>query len=469
MKITIPYAASHPTLAAQLESLGHPLDLRCAGAGTCGRCKVTLLSGEWRVAGEPVKTPCAALACKTELVGESGEVDVPETSLAPAAGGRILADWRGMHLPVTDETVVAIDIGTTTVAAVKIHAGRAVAKASCYNSQSKLGDNVISRIHIATTGKLGELRALVIADIERLLKEIDGMNAARIAVAGNTVMECIFHGIDPGPIGVIPFTPPARTFPVRTDLFGGVPVFTVPSISGYVGGDLTAGMSVADLKPGEMLVDIGTNCEIIFNSAKAVYCTAAAAGPAFEGAGISCGSRATDGAIDHFFPDGSHSTIGGVASPVGICGSGFIDFLAVKHRDGALTDFGRYDPSAESCRISDGIAVHESDIEQILKAKAAVFSGIQTLENHCGEKARKIYLAGGFAQYIDLQNAIEIGMLPQREYEIIGNTSLAGAALLACDPSYMTRLESLIDIPTELPLNTLPDFQDNYIDALLLP
>ena len=461
--------AENLTLAAMLENAGHPLDLRCAGAGTCGRCKVTLLSGEWRTAGKPVRPPCEVMACRTELAGESGEVEVPDTSLAPATGGRILADWRNARLPVSDETVVAVDIGTTTVAAVKIHAGRIVAKASCYNSQSKLGDNVISRIHAATGGKLGELRALVIADIGRLLAEIGGGKCARIAVAGNTVMECLFHGIDPGPIGVIPFTPPARVFPERTDMFGGVPVLTIPAISGYVGGDLTAGMVIADLKQGEMLVDIGTNCEIIFKTANGVFCTAAAAGPAFEGAGISCGSRATDGAIDRFFPDGTHGVIGGIATPIGICGSGFIDFAAVKRRAGALTEMGRYEPSAESCRICEGIAVHESDIEQILKAKAAVFSGIQTLENKCGEKARKIHLAGGFAQYIDLANAIEIGMLPQNEYEIVGNTSLAGAALLACDPTQMPRFVSIIDIPEEVSLNTLPDFQDNYIDALMLP
>jgi len=231
-------------------------------------------------------------------------------------------------------------------------------------------------------------------------------------------------------------------------------------------------MAVADLKQGEMLVDIGTNCEIIFNSSKGVFCTAAAAGPAFEGAGISCGSRAVAGAIDHFFPDGTHTTIGaadGAITPTGVCGSGFVDFLAVKRRAGEMSEFGRYEPAAAECEIAEGLSVHESDIEQILKAKAAVFAGIQTLEKHCGENARKIYLAGGFAQYIDLQNAIEIGMLPQREYEIAGNTSLAGAALLACDPEYMARFGALIDLPAELPLNTLPDFEDNYIDALMLP
>ena len=456
------------SLSAQLAALGCALDLRCAGNGTCGRCKVTLLSGAWRVAGADVETPSIALACQTVLQGGAGVVDVPDASLAPAAGGRILADWRGIALPEAEGDVVAVDIGTTTIAAVRIKNGRAVARASCYNSQSRLGDNVITRIQLASNGRLGELRKLVLDDVAKLLAEVGSDGVERIAIAGNTTMACIFHGIDPGPIGVMPFTPPARKFAERRDLFGGIPVLTVPAISGYVGGDLAAGMAVARLKEGEMLVDIGTNCEIIFSAAKGVFCTAAAAGPAFEGAGLSCGSRATDGAIDHWFDGDARSTIGGV-SPTGICGSGFIDFLAVKRRAEEISMVGRYEPAAEQFRIADGLAVWESDIEQILKAKAAVWAGMQTLENFCGESARKIYLAGGFAQHLNLDNAIEIGMLPRREYEAIGNTSLAGAALLACAPAFMSELDSLIDIPAEVQLNTLPDFEDNYIDGLLLP
>ncbi len=444
-----------------------PLDLRCGGNGTCGRCRVTLLSGTWKVDGLEVKAPCDALACRTFLVSEQGEVEIPEASRAQGSG-KILAEWEAEQLPQTRQTVIAIDIGTTTLVAVKIKDGHVVGKASCYNPQSQLGDNVITRIQHASQGELNTLNQMVLEGIQGLLDEVGLDDVERIAVAGNTVMCCLLHKINPESIGRIPFTPPMRVFSSRNDLFDDLPVLTVPCIGGYVGGDLTSGMAIVDLQPGEMLIDIGTNCEIIYATETGVFCTAAAAGPAFEGAGLSCGSRASDGAIDHYLVDGSFSTIGHF-SPTGICGSGFVDFLAVQHAQGRINEVGRYEPKSNFFRIAEGIILYEYDIEQLLKAKAAVWAGIKTLENYCGKPAHKIYLAGGFAQYLDLKNATSINMLPDRDYEIVGNTSLAGAAKLACAPECMDDLISLIDIPREVSLNTLPDFEDNYIDGLLLP
>ncbi len=441
--------------------------MRCGGNGTCGKCRVKLLSGTWEVDGFKVKTPCHALACRTFLLSETGEVEVPDASQAQGAG-KILTEWAANQLPQVRQTVIAVDIGTTTLVAVKIKDGQVVGKASCYNPQSQLGDNVITRIQHASQGKLEILNQMVLGGIKGLLDEVGLDDVERIAVAGNTVMCCLFHKINPESIGRIPFTPPMRVFPIRNDFFGSVTVLTVPCISGYVGGDLTAGMAIVDLEPGEMLIDIGTNCEIVYATETGVFCTAAAAGPAFEGAGLSCGSRASDGAIDHFFHDGNFSTIGDL-SPTGICGSGFVDFLAVQHAYGRINEVGRYEPKSESFTITDNISLYEYDIEQLLKAKAAVWAGIKTLENHCGKPAHKIYLAGGFAQYLDLKNAISIDMLPNRNYAIVGNTSLAGAAKLACAPECMDDLIRLIDIPQEVSLNTLPSFEDNYIDGLLLP
>ncbi len=131
--------------------------------------------------------------------------------------------------------------------------------------------------------------------------------------------------MDRTPIGALPFTPPLRVFPERRDLVEGIPLLTVPCISGYVGGDLTAGLAETGLRPGEMLIDIGTNCEIILATHRETVC-AAAAGPAFEGAGLSCVCRAGDGAIDHFLDDGAFTLIGG-GEPAGLCGSAFIHFI----------------------------------------------------------------------------------------------------------------------------------------------
>lgn len=476
MRLILQPAGNQRNLAKLLAAAGCPLDLRCGGNGTCGRCRVKLCSGEWEVDGRPLSVPAEANACRTRLVSPRGEVDVPERSMA-ATRGQVATAWRGQPLPDSDETVIAIDLGTTTVAAAKLHGREIVREASCFNSQSRFGDNVITRINHAGSSPeaLGELRRAAADSINELLIQLDPSDAVRIAVAGNTVMSCLFHGIDPSSIGVMPFTPPCRVFPVRSAAelglrAGEIPVLTVPAIAGYVGGDLTAGLFETRLKPGELLVDIGTNCEIILRSEEGFFCTAAAAGPAFEGAGIHCGCRAVPGAVDHYFGNGSFSVIGQGVAPVGLCGSAMIDFLAVERRLGHLNEFGRIQPPADSFEAAPGVSINEWEIEQLLKAKAAVCAGIQTLSRHCGIAVRKIYLAGGFARYLDLGNAVGCGLLPGGcELEAVGNTSLGGAARLALDPGVAAELEILIDLPREIPLNLLPEFEDNYIDGLLLP
>jgi len=454
------------TLAQQLEATGVALDLRCGGQGTCGRCRVRLIEGALLLDGRPVAAQADVPACRARLGSGTAIVDVPAAALAPA-NGRIAAGWQCVPLPRTPETVIAVDIGTTTLAAVKVRQGEVLAIAGCYNPQSRFGDNVITRIMNAADGGLARMQAAVLDATRGLLETLGLEGVQRIAIAGNTVMTCLFHGVDPTPIGALPFTPPLRVFPERRDLVEGIPLLTVPCISGYVGGDLTAGLAETGLRPGEMLIDIGTNCEIILATDRETVC-AAAAGPAFEGAGLSCVCRAGDGAIDHFLDDGAFTLIGD-GEPAGLCGSAFIDFIATRRRAGRISTVGRYQPAAAFCSVTDKIKVHERDIEQILKAKAAVWAGIRTIEEHCGGPARKIFLAGGFAQYLDLANGRAIGMLPGRPCEIVGNTSLAGAARLACDPAHGARLAALINTPREIPLNTLPAFQDNFIDGLLLP
>lgn len=474
--VTLQPEGEQRNLAKLLAAAGYPLDLRCGGNGVCGRCRVKLRTGEWETDGKTVTAPAEVNACRTRLVSARGTVDVPEQSTA-AERGRTVTAWRGRQLPENGETVIAVDIGTTTIAAVKLRGNQVIREASCFNSQNRFGDNVITRISQAGASleALESMRHAAVASINELLDQLDASNAVRIAVAGNTAMSCFLHGVDPSPIGVMPFEPPRRIFPIRsaTELglrAGEIPVLTVPAIAGYIGGDLTAGLFETTLRPGELFVDIGTNCEIILRSPTGFFCTSAAAGPAFEGAGIHCGCRAIPGAIDHYFGNGSFSMIGTGNTPVGLCGSAMIDFLAVERKLGHLNEFGRIQPPADSFEAVPGISICEREIEQLLKAKAAVRAGIRTLADHCGIPIQKIYLAGGFAHYLDFANAVGCGMLPAEcEFEAVGNTSLGGAAHLALDPSAADELEKLIDIPEEIPLNLLPEFKDNYIDDLLLP
>ena len=466
------------TLAVLLEEAGQPLDLRCGGHGSCNRCRVQLLSGVFQSGAEKIEvqnTPVWARACETRLLSEQGRVAVPEAARA-VHRGRVLADWEAEAYARRPETVVAVDIGTTTIAGAKIRNGEVISRASTFNRQSRFGDNVIARINHASgsAANLEELRRAVLESVEEVLTSLGIDEVERIAIAGNTVMSSLFHGIDPTPIGVMPFEPLVRKFPVVSAAAAGLPlradvqVWTVPAISGFVGGDLTAGLAEVVLQPGEMLVDIGTNCEMIFRTDEALYCTAAAAGPAFEGAGIACGSRAVPGAMDRYFGTGRYSVLGG-GEAKGLCGSAMVDFLAVERRNDHLSEFGRFQPAAGKVEPAPGVWLTEGDVEQLLKAKAAVFAGIQTLSSHCGMKVSRIHLAGGFARYLALENAVAIGMLPDCEFHVVGNTSLAGALRLAVEPERLSELELLSDKPVDLPLNTLDGFEDNFIDALLLP
>ncbi|MDD5705116.1 MAG: ASKHA domain-containing protein [Kiritimatiellae bacterium] len=453
------------------------LDTRCGGRGVCHRCRVELRSGAFETNGKPTAAPASVNACQTRLLSETGEIFVPDGSLAPA-GGQI--DFHLIASGRHADPVLALDIGTTTIAAALIADGRVVAAGGTFNRQFKFGDNVASRISAASAGKLGDLQQAVWESARETIRAFPRLHEVRrVAIAGNTVMTCLWHGIDPTPIGSLPFTPPCRVFPsasAAASIGLDVPLLTMPAISGYVGGDLTGGVWVTGLSAGEMLVDIGTNCEIVLHAGARVVCAAAAAGPAFEGAGIACGCRATPGAIEAISPASGGgleiATIGNRPA-IGICGSALVDFLA----HGPLTGMGRlkvHEPigSLRGYRLNSAIYLTESDIEQVMKAKAAVCAGILTLLEHAGMSPgdlRRIHLAGGFARHLNLKSAVAIGMLPEGPYQTVGNTSLASAARLALEPESMPELVRLIDRPTEIPLNTIPSFSDRFIDALALP
>ncbi len=471
MKFTI--CEPNQNLADVLARNGVPIDRRCGGIGTCGRCRVQLLTGDWLNGGKEISAPAEVLACRTVLKSKSGVVDVPEESLAPQKSSAIVSSWNITEaLPKTKEAVIGIDIGTTTIAAALVQGGEVIASETCFNPQSAFGDNVIARI-TASKEHLNELTWSVRQAIAGLVQKLG--NPARIAVAGNTVMSCLFHGIDPTPIGASPFIPPCKEFPVRSGMELGagmdVPVYTVPCISGYLGGDITAGLLETKPQEGELFIDIGTNCELVFHGKQQFTGAAAAAGPAFEGAGISCGMRAVKGAISQYRGEGDYTVIGD-CEPQGLCGSAMTDVIAEERRREHLNDFGRIQPHAEALNITkDGqIRLTEGDLEQLLKAKAAVYAGITTLEEHCGCTATTLILAGGFARWLNLNNAAAIGMIPERAYRIAGNTSLAGAIRLASEPEQtMGRLLETARSVKETPLNSFPEFTDNFIDALMLP
>ncbi len=414
---------------------------------------------------------------------------------------------------------IAVDIGTTTVAALaaELHTGEQLARAAAFNAQMPYGDDVLSRIHrcrndSANVKLLQQAinKQTIQVLIESLCRQAD-IEMGRITclcLSGNTTMLHLATGADPAPMGVVPFTPvflDARRYD-DADIFGfdlpaGIRVQLLPSASAYIGADIVAGLVVSGLIDDDgpsLLIDIGTNGEILLKTGTRLIGCATAAGPAFEGTGLTSGIRAVQGAIEHLqlSSDGTDlacQVIGG-GKPIGLCGTAYIDFIGGAARAGLIGPAGRFSPLMEQCmpeRILDvngGKAIHiactgtdkrivitEVDIAHLLQAKAALAAGIRILlhQTDCQPAdIRKVYLAGGFGMKLNAVNAIACGLLPgfcEDQIELIGNTSLAGAYLAMMD-------SDLIDIMAEsakrievIELNQDPGFEEVYINELMLP
>ena len=418
---------------------------------------------------------------------------------------------------------VAIDIGTTTVVAmlVDLLQARILSKASMYNQQIQKADDVASRISACRSdADVVELQRLVIQDtLNPLLSEIcekaNRRSSARIyeiTLSANTVMSHLFLGISPVSIGRFPFRPVQTRYPEQEAVRLGLNcapharVRIVSSISGYVGGDITSDIYVTGMhKPGEtrLLIDIGTNGEIVLRAGDRITACATAAGPAFEGYGLHHGCRASIGAIEHIdfgaTLEMKHRVIGD-QPPVGFCGSAMIDFIACGFRSGLINSVGRLDvhrlkqtgrylrspaltDDSIACilvmekdsGISSPLFISEREIARLLNAKAAIYAGLTTLLEVSGLRAldlHRIDLAGGFARHINLQNAITMGLLPEiplARYSIIGNGSLAGAYLTLVDARSWMAYEEIVPQLRVIELNQISTFESHYIDALGLP
>lgn len=417
---------------------------------------------------------------------------------------------------------IAADIGTTTVVVVLIDLtkGEIIGKASLYNRQMTVAEDVISRISsIQSQKELDLLKSLVIDDtvnpiIKHLCKEsgVKRKDISRLALSGNTIMTHLLLGLNPQSIGKAPFQPVTRipgAFRAAEVGFEITPtgiVDIMPSVSGYIGGDITSDIYVSKLHEEEelsVLIDIGTNGEIVMcENGKMVACSTAA-GPAFEGYGLCHGCRATRGAIERVFFDEENGISIEVIEDdkaIGICGTGVIDFLAEAFRIGLINRMGKFNDellkklrlgreiqengnNIKACIIArneysalkEAIVITERDISKIMVAKAAIYAGMEILlkiQNKTWRDIERLVLTGGFARHIDPSNAVSIGLLPpipEERIEVIGNGSLAGAYLALIEPNAidaMTAISSMIDV---IELNLHEEFQKYYIDALFLP
>ncbi len=411
---------------------------------------------------------------------------------------------------------VAIDIGTTTVCGelIDLAEGKTLAEHADFNAQVSYGEDVITRIVYAEKpGGLERMQEVVVGTLNALLKKllrragVDPEDLATIALAGNTTMTQLLLRIDPRPLRRAPYVPAASIYPpfkareLGLKVGEHVTALVYPCVSSYVGGDIVAGVMGSGLYRSEELtlfLDVGTNAEIVIGNRDWLVCAACSAGPAFEGGGIRFGMRAARGAIEEFAIDPVTLepmivTIGRVR-PKGICGSGLISAAAALFETGVIDSRGRFDPALRSPRIreADGcreyvlawkeqtqidrdITLSEIDLENLIRAKGAIYSGCMTLLTEVGlrvEDIERIILAGGFGSYIDLEKAMTIGLLPEIDPDrvtYLGNGSLLGAKMASLTNRVRRDVVAVVRRMTNFELSETPSYMDNYIAALFLP
>jgi uncharacterized 2Fe-2S/4Fe-4S cluster protein (DUF4445 family) len=432
---------------------------------------------------------------------------------------KVNLDFTGDHYAVSisspeqvDRYGIAVDIGTTTVVLYLVNCsdGRIVDVGMTYNSQMRHGDDVITRIVFATEGGgLEELRTEVVNDINDVLApmvEKHGIGREEIdsaVISGNTTMAHLFWGFDPSSIREEPYVPTLNTFPVwqagnvGIRILAQAPVYTMPCVGSYVGGDIVAGILASRmyLSPEiSLFMDIGTNGEIAIGNNEWLMTAACSMGPCFEGSGIRHGMRATEGAIESVKIDTSTldpelGVIGG-AGPSGICGSGMIDAISELFFSGVIDQRGKFMKDLKTDRIRAGnegpefvlhtgelrdIVLTEADIENVIRAKAALYAGISLLLNEVGlslDVVERVYIAGGFGNYLNVDKAIMIGMLPdlpREKFSFIGNTSIAGAYLCLMSEKMRREAEEVASKMTYMELSVSRGFMDEYMSALFLP
>ena len=412
----------------------------------------------------------------------------------------------------------AIDIGTTTVTMVLVDltSGKILAKGSSGNGQIRYGADVINRI--IEQGKPGGKKKLQDAIVKETLTpiianlcksaDINAKSILRLCVAANTTMNHLFVGVDAEPVRMEPYIP---SFFGWEGLLAGdlklpanplAPIQIAPNIGSYVGGDITAGTLAAGLWDKDemsLFIDLGTNGELVFGNRDFLMSCACSAGPAFEGGDISCGMRATDGAVEActIDKDTMEPTLTIVGDEgqrvVGICGSGIIDIISELFRCGIINARGLFDREGkrvkrdqhgmgryviafpEESETGREVSINEVDIDNFIRAKGAIFSAIDTLLKSVDmdiEMIDHVYVAGGIGSGINMKNAVNIGMLPDvdlSKYSYIGNSSLTGAYAMVLSAQANAKCAEVGANMTYLELSTYPGYMDSFVAACFIP
>lgn len=420
---------------------GENLPHLCGGKGTCKKCLV-LVNGR------------KELSCQYEIKSDI-DVVLPENDDIFSETG---ANESGEN---TENCCFCLDIGTTTLALalVSLDKKEIIKVKTATNPQRAFGGDVLTRIEYCNNNDVSELQTCLINKINEIIDDFGVSTANTMYVSGNTTMLHIFFGVDPSSLGVAPYTPIfIESKEINANEIGIKnikKVISLPCISAFVGADLVAGINYGGLPEDNrynLLVDLGTNAEIVLYNKNELYCTSAAAGPCFEGANITCGMSATDGAIYSYSNSGSYETINNT-QPKGICGTGLIDIIAVLLEKGIIDETGYMD--CEEYFIANNIKIIQKDIRQFQLAKSAVYSGLTAIlrEKEVSFKTiENLFISGGFSAKINIENAVKTGLLPRELKDkiiVLNNSSLLGSVKYACkknDLSFYLKNAEYIDL-----------------------
>ncbi len=512
------------TILEYLQELGIEINASCGGEGKCGQCLVEVDAPHGAISpvtsieqkfirGEKQRLACQARILRTDepiyvsvpervyYVLESGEYkQIPIEPCVTREGARVyynstyIGDYKGAIYGL------ALDIGTTTLAAylVDLETGGVVATISRENPQTKYGNNVISRIEYARRGHdrlVREIRAAVNEMIgtltttvnRKVKKKITG-GASRdevyeLVVVGNSVMRDLFFGLSVESLGKSPYEPEStdsilkKARELQITMNPEARVYGLPLIGSFIGADALAVVLATEMYMSEgisLAIDVGTNTEIVLGNRERLIATSAAAGPAFEGASISCGIGGVKGAIKEVrIRDGQieYETIGGLP-PVGICGSGLIDALAELLEQGMIDGRGKFRTGDKELRITEDIKLLETDIDQLNLAKTAVAVGVRVLLDRYGisfEDIDRLLLAGGFVNFTNTENAIRIGLLPpvaRNKVKKVGNAALEGARQVLVSRVKRKEAEEVAKRIEHIKLEEEQDFMEKFVTEL---
>lgn len=426
------------------------VDHPCGGKGTCGKCTVL-------VNGKP------ELSCQY-VVNSDIEVTLPESTEIVSVTG-IEKTFKK-----TGNMCFCLDVGSTTLALalVSLDKKEVIDTITRTNPQRIYGADVISRIEYCSKSECYLLHKILIDKINSMVEYFDVKESLPLFVSGNTTMLHFFFDADPSGIGVAPYTPVFLESQIRKGdeigLKGISRAESLPCISSFVGADIVAGLNCLDYpEKGKynMLIDLGTNAEIVLFSQDDTLCTSAAAGPCFEGANISCGMNATDGAV-YAYSESRCKTVGNVI-PKGICGTGLIDIVA-ELLYSEIDETGYMEN--EEFEIADGVSLSQGDVRQYQLAKSAVFSAIETLlkyKNIKSEDIGKVYISGGFSGKINTSNAVKTGLIPksfETKCTAINNSSLLGTIKYACGKN---KTGEIVKNASYIDLSSDEDFSQLFI------